>query len=253
MGLFSSFFSPVRVPNIKELKNNSLPEHIAIIMDGNGRWAARKKLPRSAGHNAGVEALREVVNTCLELGVKFLTVYSFSSENWQRPQDEVNFLLNLFLESLKNELEELHNRGVRVSLIGERKTIPPKVLEAFKNAEKKTSKNKKLFLNIAFNYGSRKEIISAVKNVCIAAKKNDIYIEKLDEKFFSEYLLTQGCPDPDLLIRTSGEYRVSNFLLWQIAYTEFYFTKTLWPDFKEKELLKAVYYYQKRNRRFGRL
>jgi len=253
LGLFSSFFSPVRVPNIKELKNNSLPEHIAIIMDGNGRWAARKKLPRSAGHNAGVEALREVVNTCLELGVKFLTVYSFSSENWQRPQDEVNFLLNLFLESLKNELEELHNRGVRVSLIGERKTIPLKVLEAFKNAEKKTSKNKKLFLNIAFNYGSRKEIISAVKNVCRAAKKNDIDIEKLDEKIFSEYLLTQGCPDPDLLIRTSGEYRVSNFLLWQIAYTEFYFTKTLWPDFKEKELLKAVYYYQKRNRRFGRL
>ena len=253
MGLFSSFFSPVRVPNIKELKNNSLPEHIAIIMDGNGRWAARKKLPRSAGHNAGVEALREVVNTCLELGVKFLTVYSFSSENWQRPQDEVNFLLNLFLESLKNELEELHNRGVRVSLIGERKTIPLKVLEAFKNAEKKTSKNKKLFFNIAFNYGSRKEIISAVKNVCRAAKKNDIDIEKLDEKIFSEYLLTQGCPDPDLLIRTSGEYRVSNFLLWQIAYTEFYFTKTLWPDFKEKELLKAVYYYQKRNRRFGRL
>lgn len=253
MGLFSSFFSPVRVPNIKELKNNSLPEHIAIIMDGNGRWAARKKLPRSAGHNAGVEALREVVNTCLELGVKFLTVYSFSSENWQRPQDEVNFLLNLFLESLKNELEELHNRGVRVSLIGERKTIPLKVIEAFKNAEKKTSKNKKLFFNIAFNYGSRKEIISAVKNVCRAAKKNDIDIEKLDEKIFSEYLLTQGCPDPDLLIRTSGEYRVSNFLLWQIAYTEFYFTKTLWPDFKEKELLKAVYYYQKRNRRFGRL
>lgn len=253
MGLFSSFFSPVRVPNIKELKKNSLPEHIAIIMDGNGRWAARKKLPRSAGHNAGVEALREVVNTCLELGVKFLTVYSFSSENWQRPQDEVNFLLNLFLESLKNELEELHKRGVRVSLIGERKTIPPKVLEAFKNAEKKTSKNKKIFFNIAFNYGSRKEIISAVKNVCRAAKKNDIDIEKLDEKIFSEYLLTQGCPDPDLLIRTSGEYRVSNFLLWQIAYTEFYFTKTLWPDFKEKELLKAVYYYQKRNRRFGRL
>lgn len=253
MGLFSSFFSPVRVPNIKELKNNSLPEHIAIIMDGNGRWAARKKLPRSAGHNAGVEALREVVNTCLELGIKFLTVYSFSSENWQRPQDEVNFLLNLFLESLKNELEELHNRGVRVSLIGERKTIPLKVLEAFKNAEKKTSKNKKLFFNIAFNYGSRKEIISAVKNVCRAAKKNDIDIEKLDEKIFSEYLFTQDCPDPDLLIRTSGEYRVSNFLLWQIAYTEFYFTKTLWPDFKEKELLKAVYYYQKRNRRFGRL
>ncbi len=253
MGIFSSFFSPSVVPIIEELKKSVVPEHIAIIMDGNGRWAAKRKMPRSVGHKAGVEALRDVVEACLELGVKFLTVYSFSSENWERPQDEVNFLLNLFLESLKEELEDLYSNGVRVSLIGQRKTIPPEILEAFENAEKKTKNNKKLFFNIAFNYGSRKEILSAVKKVYRAAKKNDIDIEKLDESAFSDYLFTKGCPDPDLLIRTSGEYRVSNFLLWQIAYTEFYFVKTLWPDFKRKELLKAVYYYQKRSRRFGRL
>jgi undecaprenyl diphosphate synthase len=253
LGLFSSIFSPERVPSIEELKKNTLPEHVAIIMDGNGRWAAQKKIPRSAGHSAGVESLREVVRTCLELGIRFLTVYSFSSENWQRPQDEVNFLLNLFLESLKKELEGLYTRGVRVSLVGEKDGIPQKLLEAFKNAEKKTISNKKLFFNIAFNYGSRNEIVNAVKKICRAVQKKDIDIEKLDEKTFSGYLFTGDYPDPDLLIRTSGEYRISNFLLWQIAYTEFYFTHTLWPDFKEKEFLKAVYYYQKRNRRFGRL
>jgi undecaprenyl diphosphate synthase len=253
LGLFSSIFSSEKVPGIKELKKNKLPGHVAIIMDGNGRWAAKKRLPRSAGHKAGVESLREVVRTCLELGIKFLTVYSFSSENWQRPEDEVSFLLNLFLESLKKELEGLHKRGVRVSLVGERNNIPPKLLDAFKSAERKTASNKKLFFNIAFNYGSRREIIGAVKNICSAAQKKDIDIKNLDEKTFSEYLFTRECPDPDLLIRTSGEYRVSNFLLWQIAYTEFYFTRTLWPDFKEKEFLKAVYYYQRRNRRFGRL
>ena len=253
MSLFSSFFSSARVPSVEELKKSSIPEHIAIIMDGNGRWAAKRKMPRPAGHRAGVKALRDVVHECLELGVKFLTVYSFSSENWQRPQDEVNFLLNLFLESLKEELENLNSNGVRVSLIGQRKTIPSRILEAFENAEKKTKNNKKLFFNIAFNYGSRKEIVSAIKKLCRAAEKNDIDIEKLDEKTFSEYLFTKGCPDPDLLIRTSGEYRVSNFLLWQIAYTEFYFVKTLWPDFNGRELLKAVHYYQKRSRRFGRL
>lgn len=253
MGLFSSFFSSVRIPSVEELKKSSIPEHIAIIMDGNGRWAAKRKMPRSAGHKAGVKALRDTLKECLKLGVKFLTVYSFSSENWQRPQDEVNFLLNLFLESLKGELEDLNRIGVRISLIGQRKTIPSKILEAFENAEKKTKNNKKLFLNLAFNYGSREEIVSAIKKIYRAAEKNDIDIEKLDEEVFSEYLYTRDCPDPDLLIRTSGEYRVSNFLLWQIAYTEFYFVKTLWPDFNGRELLKAVHYYQKRSRRFGRL
>jgi len=222
-------------------------------MYGNGRWADRRKLPRYAGHKAGVEALREVVKTCVQLGIKFLTVFSFSIENWQRPKDEVDFLLNLFLESLKEELETFNKNGVRVFLVGYRKLIPHEILEAFENTEKKTANNNKLFFNIAFNYGSRQEIIEAAKKIYKATVRDDINIEKLDEKTFSDYLFTKGCPDPDFLIRTSGEYRVSNFLLWQIAYCEFYFVKTLWPDFKRKNFLKALYYYQQRNRRFGRL
>lgn len=253
MSLISSIFSSIRVPTVKELKKNIIPEHVAIIMDGNGRWAAKRKLPRYAGHKAGVEALREVVKTCVQLGIKFLTVFSFSIENWQRPKDEVNFLLNLFLESLKEELENFNKNGVRVFLVGDRKLIPHEILEAFENAEKKTANNNKLFFNIAINYGSRQEIIEAAKKIYKAAVRDDINIEKLDEKTFSDYLFTKGCPDPDFLIRTSGEYRVSNFLLWQIAYCEFYFVKTLWPDFKRKNFLKAIYYYQQRNRRFGRL
>ncbi|PIU28658.1 MAG: hypothetical protein COT09_04285 [Candidatus Hydromicrobium americanum] len=246
-------FSSIRVPTVKELKKNIIPEHVAIIMDGNGRWAVKRKLPRSAGHKAGVEALREVITACVQLGIKFLTVYSFSSENWQRPKDEVNFLLNLFLESLKEELGALNKNGVRVFLIGDRKLIPYKILEAFENAEKQTANNTKLFFSIAFNYGSRQEIVDAARKIHKAAERNDIDIEKLDEKTFSDYLFTKECPDPDFLIRTSGEYRVSNFLLWQIAYCEFYFVKTLWPDFKRKNFLKAIYYYQQRSRRFGRL
>jgi undecaprenyl diphosphate synthase len=253
LSLISSIFSSIRAPTIKELKKNNIPEHVAIIMDGNGRWAVKRKLPRSAGHKAGVEALREVITTCVQLGIKFLTVYSFSSENWQRPKDEVDFLLNLFLESLKEELETLNKNGIRVFLIGERKLIPYKILEAFENAEKQTANNNKLFFSIAFDYGSRQEIVDAARKIHKAASRNDIDIEKLDEKTFSDYLFTKGFPDPDFLIRTSGEYRVSNFLLWQIAYCEFYFVKTLWPDFKRKNFLKAIYYYQQRNRRFGRL
>lgn len=253
MGLFSSFFSSIRIPSVKELKKNGIPEHVAIIMDGNGRWATKRKLPRSAGHKAGVEALRVIITTCVQLGIKFLTVYSFSSENWQRPQDEVDFLLNLFLESLTGELGNLNKNGVGVTLIGRRETIPPRILKAFTNAERKTKKNKKLSLNIAFNYGSRQEIINAVKRIYKAADRGYINLEKLDEEAFSNYLFTKECPDPDFLIRTSGECRMSNFLLWQIAYTELYFVKTLWPDFNRKEFLKAIYYFQKRNRRFGRL
>ncbi len=253
MSLISSIFSSIRVPTVKELKKNSIPEHVAIIMDGNGRWAVKRKLPRSAGHKAGVEALRDIIEICIELGIKFLTVYSFSSENWQRPKDEVNFLLNLFLESLKEELGALNKNGVRVFLIGDRKLIPYKILEAFENAEKQTANNTKLFFSIAFNYGSRQEIIDAARKIHKAAERNDIDIEKLDEKTFSDYLFTKECPDPDFLIRTGGEYRVSNFLLWQIAYCEFYFVKKLWPDFKRKNFLKAIYYYQQRSRRFGRL
>lgn len=253
MSLFSPDFSSIMIPTIKELKKNNVPEHVAIIMDGNGRWAAKRRLPRSAGHKAGVEALRDIITTSIELGIKFLTVYSFSSENWQRPENEVNFLLNLFLVSLNEELESLDKNGVRVRLIGGREEVPSEILKAFENAEKKTRDNTNLYFNIAFNYGSRQEIIDAIKKICRAANRNDIDLEELNENNFSDYLFTKGCPDPDFLIRTSGEYRVSNFLLWQIAYSEFYFVKTLWPDFKRKDFLKAIYYYQRRNRRFGRL
>jgi len=253
LSLISSIFSPIRVPTIKELKKNNIPEHVAIIMDGNGRWAQKRKLPRSAGHKAGVDALREIITTCVELEIKYLTVYSFSSENWQRPEEEVDFLLNLFLKSLKEELDLLDKNGVKVKLIGSRKEIPLNILEAFENAEKKTQDNDKLFFNIAFNYGSRQEIMEAVKKLYKAAIKNNIDIEKISEKDFSNFLYTKDCPDPDFLIRTSGECRVSNFLLWQIAYSEFYFVKTLWPDFKKNNFLKAIYCYQRRNRRFGRV
>ncbi|MEA2015342.1 MAG: isoprenyl transferase [Actinomycetota bacterium] len=240
-------------PTIKALKKNKIPLHVAIIMDGNGRWAAKRHLPRSAGHKVGVEALKDIITACIELDIKYLTVYSFSSENWQRPEEEVNFLLDLFLKSLKEELGLLDKNGVRIRLIGSRKGIPPDVMEAFRNAEKKTAKNNKLFFNIAFNYGARKEIVDAARKIYKEAERGNINIDKLDEDSFNEFLYTGGCPDPDLLIRTSGEYRLSNFLLWQLAYSEFYFVKKLWPDFGEKDLLKAVYYYQRRNRRFGKV
>lgn len=253
MNLISSFFSSIKTPTVKEIKKNNIPEHVAIIMDGNGRWATKRNLPRSAGHKAGVEALKVVISVCMELGIKFLTAYSFSSENWQRPEEEVNFLFNLFLQSLREELSSLDKNGVRVKLIGDREEVPSDILEAFENAEKKTLNNNKLFLSIAFNYGSRQEIINAVKRIHKEAIKKDIDIRKINDRVFSEFLYTAGYPDPDFLIRTSGEYRVSNFLLWQIAYSEFYFTKTLWPDFDRKSLLKAVYCYQQRKRRFGRV
>jgi len=253
LNLVSSFFSSVKVPTVKELKKNKMPIHVAIIMDGNGRWAVRRNLPRSAGHREGVKTLKGVISLCLDLGIKILTVYSFSSENWSRPREEVNFLLGLFLESLRGELGMLKKNGVRINLIGIREEIPSDILKAFEHAEKETEGNTRLLFNIAFNYGSRQEIIEAVKKICEEADKNKIEIKELSANNFSDYLFTKGCPDPDLLIRTSGEYRLSNFLLWQIAYSEFYFVKTLWPDFKKKDFLKAVYYYQKRDRRFGKV
>lgn len=253
MNLISSIFSAIKAPTIESLRKDKIPVHVAIIMDGNGRWAVKRNLPRSAGHKVGVRVLKSILTTCIGLGIKFLTVYSFSSENWQRPAEEVNFLMDLFLESLKGELDLLNRNGIRLRLIGSRKGIPPDVRGAFKNAEEKTRKNNKLFFNVAFNYGSRKEIVDAAREICSQAAKGNIDIEKLDEDSFNDFLYTSDCPDPDLLIRTSGEFRLSNFLLWQLAYSEFYFIKKLWPDFGRKDLLKAVYYYQRRNRKFGRV
>lgn len=243
----------MKILSISKPKKNDIPLHVAIIMDGNGRWAARKNLPRIFGHKAGVETLKEVVMTSIELGIKYLTVYSFSTENWQRPQEEVEGLMSLFVEALENELDSLYRNGVKVVMVGSKENVPPEVLSAFENAERKTNQNNRLILNIAFNYGSRQEIIEAVKKICLSLQEKKLSLGKLDEKLFSTFLYTDGYPDPDLLIRTGGEYRLSNFLLWQNAYTEFYFTKTLWPDFKKKDFLKAIDSYQKRDRKFGRI
>lgn len=222
-------------------------------MDGNGRWATRKGLPRIAGHREGVKSLKCIVRLCGDLEIRYITAYAFSSENWSRPENEVSSLMKLFYDTLASELEELHKNGVRIILLGDRDNIPEKVLKRFQEAEKITENNKKVILNIAFNYGSRQEIINAVKKIFISLNQGSIKAEEINEKTFTAFLYTKDLPDPDLLIRTSGEYRLSNFLLWQTAYSEFYFTKTLWPDFRENDFFKAILEYQKRSRRFGKI
>lgn len=253
MNFFSSISASGKNAAADEITGENLPLHVAVIMDGNGRWALKRRLPRNAGHKAGVESLREVIAACIDFRIKYLTVYSLSRENWKRPEKEVKFLLNLFLVTLKNELKLLDGHGVRLRLIGDRSDIPPEVLKAYEDAEKKTSENTVLNFNIALNYGSRQEILDAVKGICRHMKEGRIKETDLDAEMFSDYLYTEGIPDPDLLIRTSGEYRISNFLLWQISYTELYFSKVLWPDFKRKYFVKALRQYQKRNRRFGKV
>lgn len=221
-------------------------------MDGNGRWASKRGLPRLAGHREGVKPLKRIVRLCSKLGIKYLTAYSFSNENWERPKNEVSGLMELFFETVAAELEDLNKNGVKIVLIGNRKLIPLKVLKRFEEAEAATINNNNVVLNIAFSYGSRQEILEAVKKICSDLKSQKVQIDEINESYFSNLLLSRGCPDPDLLIRTSGELRISNFLLWQIAYSELYFTKTLWPDFSDDEFLKAIGDYQYRNRRFGK-
>jgi len=221
-------------------------------MDGNGRWASKRGLPRLAGHREGVKPLKRIVRLCSKLGIKYLTAYAFSNENWERPKNEVSGLMELFFDTVAAELEDLNKNGVRILLIGNRNLIPAKVLKRFEEAESTTKNNSNVVLNIAFSYGSRQEIVEAVKTVCADLKNQKVQIEDIDENYFSGLLLTRDCPDPDLLIRTSGELRISNFLLWQIAYSELYFTKTLWPDFSDNEFFKAISDYQYRNRRFGK-
>jgi len=222
-------------------------------MDGNGRWAARRGLPRLAGHKEGVRPLKRIVRLCSKLGIKYLTAYSFSNENWKRPKMEVSGLMELFFETVAAEIEDLNKNGVKIVLIGNRELIPSKVLKRFEEAEAFTINNNNVVLNIAFSYGSRQEILDAVKKVGRDLQSQKVQIDDINEDYFSSLLLTGDCPDPDLLIRTSGELRISNFLLWQIAYSELYFTKTLWPDFSDGEFLKAVSDYQYRNRRFGKI
>lgn len=237
---------------MEEIDQEKLPRHIAIIMDGNGRWAKKKKLNRIRGHIKGVDAVREVVTACAELGIKVLTLYAFSIENWQRPKEEVAALMGLLKEYLVKEGEEMVKNNIRLNAIGRLEDLPQDVLITLRETMKKTEKCDGMILNLALSYGGRSEILHAVRGIISDLKKGKLKEEEIDLSAFQKYLWTGDLPDPDLLIRTSGESRISNFLLYQIAYTELYLTRTLWPDFNRKELLKAIADYQLRERRFGR-
>ena len=231
-----------------------LPAHIAIIMDGNGRWAARRRLPRIAGHQAGIGSVRSTVETCARLGLKVLTLYAFSVENWKRPRAEVETLWRLLRYYLRQELPELQKNDIRLQAIGRLDALPPQVRRELDAAVEATSANRGLVLNLAINYGGRAEIVDAMNAILDMARLDGrLQTLKFDEDLISTSLYTASCPDPDLLIRTSGEMRISNFLLWQIAYAELYVTETLWPDFSRTDLLRAVLEYQKRDRRYGGL
>lgn len=236
---------------MEEIDKEKLPRHIAIIMDGNGRWAKKKLLNRISGHMKGVDAVRAVVTTCRELGIKVLTLYAFSKENWKRPKDEVSALMGLLKEYLLKEREEMIENNIRLHVIGRIEDLPIEVQGTLQETLNKTEQCNGMILNLALSYGGRSELLHAVQGILADFKKGLIQPEEITLQRFSHYLWTRGIPDPDLLIRTSGEYRISNFLLWQIAYTELYVTETLWPDFDKKELLKAIADYQSRERRFG--
>lgn len=244
---------PEAVDTLQTLDSSRLPKHVAVIMDGNGRWAKGRAMPRLAGHRAGVESLRELTRTCFELKIKFLTVFAFSTENWSRPKDEVNFLLRLLYEVLDKEVNELHANGVRIRVIGRRTALPSTLIQKIEQAEQLTEGNKRLTLNVGFNYGGRAEIVDATKRLVELARLGKIHEDDIDEEFLSQCMYTTESPDPDLLIRTGGEWRISNFLLWQLAYAEIWVTPVYWPDFRRTHLLEALHEYQKRDRRFGKI
>ena len=236
---------------LDELKAKPMPQHIAIIMDGNGRWAKSKGLMRVAGHRVGVQALKNTIIALDELGIGHLTVYAFSTENWKRSKDEVDALMELITEFINKEIDYLDEQGVRVNPIGDISALTPKALESISYAKEKTKHNSHIVFNVALNYGGRQEIVRAAKAICEDVKRDALQIEDIDEALFSSYLYTAGQPDPDLVIRSSGELRISNFLLWQIAYSEFWITNILWPDFKKEDLWQAVWEYQNRDRRYS--
>ena len=230
---------------------NNLPQHIAIIMDGNGRWAKQHTIGRVRGHKKGALAVKTTVRTCREIGIKYLTLFAFSIENWGRPKEEVEALMFLLEEYLTKETGHLQKQGIKLTTIGEIDRLNPSVKEKILQVKESTVKNDKMILNLALSYGGRDDIIYAVKKIIQDNNNGKVDINEINRNNFNRYLYTCGMPDPDLLIRTSGEYRISNFLLWQIAYTELYFTKVLWPDFTKDDLLRAIVSYQKRERRFG--
>lgn len=234
-----------------DINLDKVPAHIAIIMDGNGRWAKSRFMPRTYGHKVGVETIRKVVKECSRLGVKYLTLYAFSTENWKRPKDEVSALMGLLVKYLRNELEELHKNNVKILTIGDISKLPQACIEELDHAKEKTKDNRGLVMSLALNYGGRNDLINAVKNISQEVVDGKISVEDIGDDLISSHLSTKESPDPDLVVRTSGEQRLSNFLLWELAYSEFYFTDIHWPDFDEKELQKAIFAYQSRDRRFG--
>lgn len=236
----------------KEIEINNLPKHIAIIMDGNGRWAKERGLLRAIGHESGTKSVRNTVEACSELGIKNLTLYAFSSENWNRPKLEVQTLMQLLISSLKKELPTMQKNSIRLNAIGNLNNLPKKVQKELLYVVESTKENVEMTLTLALSYGSRDEIVDVTRQICDKVKNNIISIENIDDTLINQHLYTRNLPDVDLLIRTSGEKRISNFLLWQIAYAELYFTDVYWPDFKKENLYEAITNYQKRERRFGK-
>ncbi len=239
--------------DISAIDLNRLPRHVAIIMDGNGRWAQKRKQPRLFGHKAGAESVRKIVKICREIGIEYLTLYAFSSENWRRPAQEVTGLMSILKNFLESELPRMQKNDIRLMSIGDRQRLPDEVRKSLERGIAATSGNSKLTLNLALSYGSRDELIRAVKAISSLCLKGDMTPDQITDQTINENLDTCQMPDPDLLIRTGGEARLSNFLLWQISYSEIYFTETMWPDFREQSFLQALLEYQSRERRFGRI
>lgn len=236
-----------------DLDSQRLPQHVAVIMDGNGRWAIEQSLPRIAGHRQGARVLKDLLRCCKDWGIKTLTAYAFSTENWGRPLEEIEFLMMLFERLLKRELSQMHRQGVRVSFIGDLSALPPSLQAEMQRAIAETANNQSVYFNVATNYGSRYEITQACYQVARQVQQGELELEAINESLVEQYLYTVGTSDPDLLIRTSGEMRLSNFLLWQMAYTEIYFTNCLWPDFDRRAFHQALLAYQQRDRRFGKI
>jgi undecaprenyl diphosphate synthase len=248
--MFKFYWKKVSLEN--QIQADKIPQHVAIIMDGNGRWAKKQGFLRARGHKSGVDALRKVATLAAKKGVRYLTVYAFSSENWSRPKAEVNALMSLLVSSLKKELGTLQKNEISLNAIGDLQSLPEKCQHELEEVRQITSGNSRMTLTLALSYGSKSEMLTAVKALAQEVKEGTIALDDIGEKDFEKHLFTANMPDPDLLIRTSGEHRISNYLLWQIAYAELYFTDTLWPDFDEEDFYKALLSYQNRERRYGK-
>ena len=235
-----------------KIDTKNIPQHVAIIMDGNGRWAKQQGLLRAIGHESGTKSVKAIIEASAQLGIEYLTLYAFSTENWNRPKLEVDTLMKVLINSLKKELVTLQKNNIKLNAIGNLEKLPKSAQKELLDVIDKTKNNTQMTLTLALSYGSREELVTAVRNICSKVKNNIISIDAIDDSIINEHLYTQNLPDVDLLIRTSGEHRISNFLLWQIAYSELYFTDILWPDFKEQDLYEAIISYQKRERRFGK-